>query len=414
MSWLPEPTVTIAGVDYTGRTIGQVTVTRGRDTVYAAPSAGFASVELIDVTQGSLGFTVGAELIVRVKDSAGTPVRLFTGLVSDWVSDVVATGGEPVVTYRVQAVGPLAILNRRNVLFAGRPEETDGERVLAAISAGLPKSFEEFPFTAFGDMGDVTWDTVDPGFDADLIDPGVYTLIPLDASDSGYTALNVATEAGQSAKGLLFETPDGFIGYADADRRPANAGAPPLQVPFGVLSVGGLSTSSSLADLTNRITVEYGTDGHAVTQQDDFSLVTFGLQETRLRTLLASEANANARADDLLFSSSRPAVELQEVAINLRGALTDTLRDALLTINSNDYIQVSGLPTKLGFGPSGFLGFVEGIRITLDDFRTNISLLVSDELLSFGSVLFGQVDGTITFDTVDPTLTWEDARRVTV
>ena len=416
MTYLPSPTVTINGQNYTGRTVGQVNVTRGRDTVYASPRAGFASVELIDVTQGSLGFTVGATLTVDVEDSSGSPVRLFTGLISDWESNVIATGHEPVVTYRVQAVGPLAILNRRNVLFGGSPEETDGDRVLAAITAGLPATWEEFSLTQTwaNTPADVTWATVDPGFDPALIDPGVFDLIPLVASDSGYSALQVASDAGASGKGLLFETPDGFVAYADADRRAANFTAGPLTIPFTVLSIGGLSTSSSLADLTNRITIEYGTDSDAVTEDDLFSLTTFGLQETRLSTLLASQSDAEARANDFLFSHSRPSVELQQVVVNLRGSLTDTLRDDLLTVNSNDYLRVSGVPSKLGFGESGFLGFVEGIRITLDDFRAEISLLVSDEDLSFGSVLWGQVDATIAWEDVDGALIWADARRVTV
>jgi hypothetical protein len=319
------------------------------------------------------------------------------------------------VTYRLQAVGPLAILNRRNVLFAGRPQETDGDRVLAAITEGLPTVWEEFSLTrTWAQMGDTTWETVDPGFDPALIDPGVFDLIPLDASDFGYSALTVASDAGRSGKGLLFETADGFIGYADADRRAANFNAGPLQVPFTVLSVGGLSTSSSLSDLTNRITVEFGTAGDAVTEQDNFSLTTFGLQETRLPTLLASQSDAEARADDFLFSHSRPAVEVRELSVNLRGGLGDGLRDALLAVNSNDYLQVNGLPDKLGFGPQGFRGFVEGIRITVDYFRTDISLFVSDQSLSFGSVLWGQVDATIAWQDVDAALTWADARRVTV
>jgi hypothetical protein len=368
---------------------------------------------LIDVTQGSLGFTVGAELVVKVKDSAGSSVRLFTGLVSDWVSDVVATGGEPVVTYRVQAVGPLAILNRRNVLFAGRPEETDGERVLAAIGAGLPVSWEEFALgTTWAQAGDVTWETVDPGFDAGLIDPGVFTLIPLSAQDSGYSALSVASEAGQSAKGLLFETPDGFVGYADSDRRAANAQTGFLTVPFEVLSVDGLSLASALADVTNRVFVEYGSED-VVTDEDLASIVRFGLQETRLRTLLAREEDAEARAEDILFSRSRPPVELQEVTVNLRGLSDDTLRDALLAVNSNDAVRVTGLPEKVGFGQQGFRGFVEGVRLRVSEFQADVSLLVSDETLSFGSVLWAQVDATIAWQDVDGALVWADARRVT-
>jgi hypothetical protein len=104
----------------------------------------------------------------------------------------------------------------------------------------------------------VTWATVDPGFDPALIDGGVYGLVALGSADAGYSALQVVQDAGASAKGLLFETADGFVGYADADRRPANAAAGFLDVPFAVLDVGGVSVSSSLADLTNRVSVEYG------------------------------------------------------------------------------------------------------------------------------------------------------------
>lgn len=416
MTWLPNPKVTINGTDYTGRAIEAVTVRRGRDTVYASPVAGYATVELIDVNDGSLGFDVGAELFVTVENSAATPIRVFTGRVADWSSNVIATGNEPVVVYSVQAVGPLAILNRRNVLFSGRPSETDGERVAAAITASLPQTWEEFSLTrTWSDMGDLTWEEVDPGFDLSLIDPGVYTLVALDANDSGYSALNLVSGAGSSAKGLLFETPDGFIGYADADRRPANAGAGFLNVPFSSLSAGGLSLSSSLADVTNRVTVTYGTDD-AVTETDVFSLTTFGLQETRLETLLSGQSDAEARADDFLFAHSRPSTELEEVRLNLRGAIGDQLRDDLLAVNSNDALAVTGLPAKLGFGPTGFRGFVEGLTIRLNEFEADISFFVSDELLSFGSVLWGQVDATITWDgtnPVDPTLTWADARRVT-
>jgi hypothetical protein len=413
MTYLPNPTVTINGEDYTGRTIGEVSISRGRDTVYANPAAGYASVELIDVTAGSLGFQAGAPISVTVDDSAGNPVPVFRGIVADWQSNVTATGGEPVVTYRLQAVGPLAILNRRAVLFAGRGQELDGARVLAALTEALPVIWAEFSLTrTWAEMGETTWATVDPGFDPALIDPGVYELVALAAADDGYRALQVVSDAGDSAKGLLFETPDGFVGYADSDRRAANAQTGFLTVPFEVLSVDGLSLASALADVTNRVFVEYGA-ADVVTDEDLASIVRFGLQETRLRTLLAREEDAEARAEDILFSRSRPPVELQEVTVNLRGLSDDTLRDALLAVNSNDAVRVTGLPEKVGFGLQGFRGFVEGVRLRVSEFQADVSLLVSDENLSFGSVLWAQVDATIAWQDVDGALVWADARRVT-
>ena len=416
MTYLPNPTVTIGGIDYTGRTVGSVSVRRGRRTVYERPAAGFATIELIDVDAGSLGFDVGERIVIRMEDTTGTPLRIFTGIVSDWSGEVVSRPGEPVVIYRVQAVGPLAVLNRRNILFDGRPQETDGQRVLAAVTEGLPVIWEEFSLTQTwaGTDDETTWETVDPGFDPNLIDPGVYEVTALGTAERGYTALAVAGETGESAKGLLFETPQGFIGYADADRRPANAAAGFLDIPYTSISVDGIQASSQLADITNRVTVTYGTGDEAVTQTDSPSLVRFGLQETRLDTILAREQDANVRADDFLFSHSTPSVEFERLSVNLRGNIGGTLRDALLAVNSNDAVRVTGLPNKLGLGPQGFRGFVEGVTITVNDFQADISLFVSDIDLSFGSVLWAQVTDNITFDNVNPTLTWEDARRVTL
>ena len=415
MTYLPNPTVTIDGQDYTGRTIGQVSINRGRQDVYSAPRAGYASVELIDVTAGELGFEVGAPISVSMENTGGTAVPMFTGIVSDWASEVVATGGQPVVVYRLQAVGPLAKLNRRAVLAAGSPSETDGERVAAALGEALPVPWDEFStLQTWAQVGSaVTWESVDPGYEPDLIDPGVYTLVALGSADAGYSALSVVTDAGLSGKGLLFETPDGFIGYADADRRPDNAAAGFLDIPYSVLSVGGLGLSSSLADITNRVTVKYGSD-ESVTQDDDFSIGRFGLQQTTLSTLLADQSNAEDRADDFLFAHSVPSVELSQVTVNLRGGLSGTLRDALLGINSNDAARVTGLPAKLGLDSGGFRGFVEGVQVRVSDFEATVTLFVSDELLSFGSVLWGQVADTIDWQNVNATLTWADARRVTV
>jgi hypothetical protein len=413
MSWQPNPTVTINGTDYTGRAVDRIDIVRGRDTVYQSPRAGYATINIIDVTDGGAGFQVGASIRVTVEDTSGDPVTVFVGLLADWSSQVAFAQPEPVVMYNLNCVGPLAILNRRNILFGGRPEETDGDRVAAVISAALPVIWAEFSSTrTWAQMGNTTWKQVDPGFDPDLIDPGVYDLVALPASDSGYVALNIAEEAGRSAKGFLFETPDGFIGYADSDRRAANAQTGFLVIPFLKLDTERFTLTSSLADLTNRITVEYG-NNEAVTEQDTFSVGQFGLQETILLTGLANLADAEVRADDFLFAHSVPTTELQRLNLNLRSDLDPTLRDALLTVNSNDAVRVSSLPTKLGFGGNTFRGFIEGINLTVSTFSAELSLFVSDEILSFGSVLWGQVNATIAWEDVDGALTWADARRVT-
>jgi hypothetical protein len=218
--WTPEPQVTLDGIDYTANTIGNVSIRRGRDTVYAQVQAGYATVELIDVN-GLIQPKVGQTLVVSARDAYNVQTPLFTGQVSDWDTETVAVQDGVLVTYRMQAVGPLARLNRRTILTEGRPSELDGARVGAAVAEGLSSAWEEVAGTVtWGSVGTaVTYDTFDPNFDDALIDPGVFTLAALGSADSGYTALQVAQDAASSGQGVMFETAAGLVGYADADRR---------------------------------------------------------------------------------------------------------------------------------------------------------------------------------------------------
>lgn len=410
MSWRPSPQVSIGGVDVTGQAVGQVSISRGRRTVYERPHAGYASIELRDV--GDLGaLRVGSDVQVSVADSGNGRVTVFSGLLSDWDAQTVATGGEPVVFYRLQAVGPLASVNRRQVLVGGAPSELDGERVRRAVELGLAQQWEEVPFaTTWVSVGTaVTWETWDGQYDPALIDDGVFTLAALGSADGGYNALSVAQDAGFSGEGVLFETAGGRVGYADADRRFANEQAGALVVPAGQLDVQGLRVLSQLADISNVVTVEF--DGGAVTEQDLDSIVEFGRYETDILTQLVDQSNAEVRAEEFLLRHALPAVNVEELPVNLL-AVGDGLRDGLLAAGPNDFVEVTGVPARVGF--TSFRGFVEGLTLSVGEFEARLSLLVSDRRLSVGSQRWGQVADTIAWQDVDATLVWQDAREVTV
>jgi hypothetical protein len=406
VSWRPNPTVTIDGVDYTGQTINRVSVSRGRRTVYERPNAGYASVEFRDV--GDLPtLRVGRQLQISIEDSSGTPVTVFTGLLSDWSLQTVATGGEPVVLYRVQAVGPLALLNRRTVLSGGSPAENDGKRVLAAVR-GADITWEEVALNLAWEDAVGSWETFGP-VDTSLIEDGVFDLVALAASDSGYNALQVAQDAGFSGEGILFESADGRIGYANADRRFANEQAGFLEIPAALLDVRGVTLAQQLADITNRVTVEYATG--VVSAEDPFSITEFGVYESSFGTLLVNESNAQARADEFVARHATPGSVLDELPVNLL-SVGSALRDALLAVNTNDAIEVSGIPGRVGL--TRFQGFVEGLSFSADTFAAELRLTVSDKSLSVGSVRWGQVPDTIAWQDVNVALEWQDAISVTV
>ena len=405
-----EPTVRVGAIDYTGDTIERVSIRRGRDTVYAQTQAGYASFELIDVdglTQPGVGQTV--EFTVR-SSTGNADTLLFTGLLSDWDAEAIPTGGRPVVRYRLQAVGPLARLNRRTVFFDGRDQETDGARVAAAIGEGTARSYEEVSTSLrYSDVGAaVTYDTFDAGA-PDLLDPGVFQIAALDPSESGYSALQVAGEAGSSAEGVLFETADGFIGYADSNRRSTAAAADAFaRLPFAEVSTAGVAVTQKFADVTNRVTVEFA--GGAVTETLQQSVDVFGeVLASRLSTNLANQSAAEQRAEVFLERHSDRTRQLGRLEFNLRGVRAD-IRDVLLGLNTNSPIVLTGVPSNLGF--TRFAGFVEGVDITFSEFEANIGLLVSDEALSTGAVRYSVVPETVAWEDVDPTLKYEDARSL--
>jgi hypothetical protein len=409
-NWTPEPQVTLDGIDYTANTIGNVSIRRGRDTVYAQVQAGYATVELIDVN-GLIQPKVGQTLVVSARDAYDVQTPLFTGQVSDWDTETVAVQDGVLVTYRMQAVGPLARLNRRTILFDGRPSELDGARVGVAVAEGLSSAWEEVAGTVtWGSVGTaVTYDTFDPNYDADLIDPGVFTLAALGSADSGYTALQVAQDAASSGQGVMFETAAGLVGYADADRRQTAAQNDLfVELPFGSLSVGGLSVSSQFADVTNRVTVDF--EGGSVTETFSESVEVFGeVLASSLSTIVVDQSAAEQFAETFLERHSERSRQLGRISFNLRG-VSPELRNLLLSVNTGSPVVLTGVPDKVGF--TRFAGFVEGVDFLLDEFRAEVGLLVSEESLSTGAVRWSVVPRTLEWGDVDVLLEWQDARSV--
>ena len=401
------PTVEVDGRDVTSLVQGTVTVRRGRDSVYTEPSAGYASVDLRSSVAEP--FRVGQTVKVFLTDSADVDVQLFGGVLSDVGASAVRVQDGVLVGYRLTAVGPLARLNRRTVLFDGRPSEDDGDRVRAAVLAGLSSAWEETSPTLAWEDAEGTFDSFD-GIDSSLIDDGVFTLSALGTADGGYNPLRVAQEAALSGLGMLYETRTGVIGYADAARRPDNADSGYSVVPAASLSTDGVQVSSSLSDIVNRVTVEF--DGGVVTVTDDPSLEEFGLFQTEFTTQLVNESNAQQWADRYAENHALPVFRADQFRLTLQG-LGTALTDMLLEVEPNDALEFTGLPTALGLGAT-FEGFVEGVEWAVDPFRTEVGLFVSDAQLSLGNIWFGRVDGTLTWSAVGTATAWQDAGRTLV
>jgi hypothetical protein len=396
----PDPTVTIDGVDYTGDTIGAVRVTRGRDTVYSEPQPGYATIRLIDKTGQGIPVAVGTAVAVDLEP--GRPV--FRGTITDWTAELYdpGIGSTPAATVSITAVGPMLRLNRRLVFSGGRTAELEADRILAAIEDGLALTWEEAS-GAWDDFDGAWEDALEQPFDPALIDPGIFTLGDLDPQDAGYNALTVIQQSAASGAGIAYETADGFIAFANADRRPANRAAGPYDVPSTVV-VAQLNTYSQLADISNKVAVTYASG--VETAQDDVSISQYGSWERQVDTNLANQSNALARANDYINRHGQPSVQFGQVAIRVDG-LGVTLAGQLLDLDINDAVDIPIPRTLL---PTNTVGFVEQVVYRFDAFRAEIVLTVSDYRLSEAAERWGQVEPSIIWD--DVLITWSQATTV--
>jgi hypothetical protein len=386
--FFPNVRVAINGREVTELLDSDVIVRSGRDTIYQPTNAGYASFEYVDLE--GVPLRVGDIVTVTAENFVGGTFPLFTGKVSDFQRRLtIFSPTDPEVVVSVQAVGPLADVARRVVLFAGRPEELDGERVLAVLQDAVP-------------------DAVDPA----LIDDGVFTLAALPAEDGGYDPLATIQDAAFSSQGVLFETPTGKVGYADGDRRFITLRNNVLDIPLDVTTVDRFVVFSQLADLVNEIVVEYGAD-EFVTDSEPESVALFGPFDRSFRTVLANQVNAEQFASEFLERQAFPSVQIREIGIGL-DIVDPFLLERLYQLGScgcSDAIRVRRIPNRLGI--TRFEGFVEGIEWRLSRTTGEMRLLVSEADLSVGSERWTTLDPTLIWDDVDPALTWDEAQVVT-
>jgi hypothetical protein len=339
---------------------------------------------------------------------------VFTGTVSDWSAelyDMGETGNLPAAIYTVTAVSALAQLSRRQVAITGLPSQQDGDRIAALVAGAVGRSWEELPLVAWEDFetATTTWDTVDPGFEPALIDtPGVFDIAALPASDGGYNALTEGYVTALSGRGILFDTADGFVAYTDADGRELLAQAGYAQVPAGLFRARTLATGQTQSDLTNRVSVIFS-GGQAI-YSDDLSIITYGVRARQFETNLDDAGQALAWALDYLEDHNTPTLELRSVAARL-DTLDDTDAAALVALDINSPVELTGLPATLEAGER-LQTFVEGVGWRIDRDRCELELTLTDATLSIGSLRWGLVSQTLTWDDVPANLEWQDARSI--
>jgi hypothetical protein len=406
--WNPEYQILIDGVDYSSSTIANLTITSGRTSIYEQPVAGYCLVELINFQNIDYSWTVGTDILISIKDSTGTFVNLFGGLISDLEISVQAAGSTDYVTSaRITALGALSRLARANWELALN-REYDGDQIYTILSDLLLNNWNEVAAA-------LTWANYDPTTTwanaenvglGEIDQPGQYEMVARTADPiSSYT---LAAQIANSGLGYLFEDSAGRIGYADALHRQTYLTANGYTTISANTSIGvGLKSITRTGDVRNYITLIYG-NGSNIDRSDLASISTYGKFAEIFETFLHDATEAAAVADRRLQLKAYPRAFFDSIQFPLGSPeIDDSDRDDLLNIFMGLPLEITDLPANIVNGI--FQGYVEGW--TFQSSYNALSITINASPIEFSQVTlrWNQVSALESWNTINPTLTWENA-----
>jgi hypothetical protein len=406
--WQPEWRILIDTVDYSSSTLANLNITSGRTSIYEQPVAGYGYVELINFDNTNYPFTVGADILISIKNSAGTYVDLYGGFISDLEISVQSSGSIGyVTTARITALGALSKLARANWELA-LAKAYDGTQIYKILSDLLLNNWNEVaPALTWANYDPTTtWANAENVGLGEIDTPGQYEMIARSADPvSSYT---LASQIAESGLGYLFEDSSGRIGYADALHRQNYLAANGYTTISANQAIGvGLRSVTRSGDVRNFITLNYGNSA-TLTVDDLASISEYGKFAEIFDTNLHDATQAASVAARRLQLKAYPQAFFDSIEFPLGSPeIDDSDRDALLNIFMGLPLQIENLPINIV--DSTFQGYVEGWT-----FRASynaLSVVINASPIEFSQVTlrWNQVSASETWNTISPTLTWEDA-----
>jgi hypothetical protein len=406
-AYSPNYTIEINGIDYTNDSIGEVTITVGRNDIFDTTLPGYTLIELVNLIGTSPVIDILDRIVIKTTDSSANDITLFTGEVTSVNNQIVGAGATSIInSLIITGVGSLAKLVRKNAGAIAYPQELDGERIERILQDAL--------FTAWDDLsGTLEWDDVDASETwetfgvqgIDIIDDGRYEIIARSAEVANANDLARDTEI--SGLGYLYETSSGDIGYAGAERRTSNIANNSIALDAGILNAQ-MQTSLSTQDVINSVIVQYDDGSSEVQAINDQSVDDYGLIETIFRTLLIEQADAEEQALRYVGLRGIPQMNLESITLNLvNNNIDNDTRDALLGLNMDTLLVISNMPEGI-VSSEFFEGFVEGWTWTLSKNSLELEISVSNAIYSAFEVQFEDYNPTTQWQNLANDLQWLD------
>ena len=380
MTWEPNCSVSVNGVDYSSKTINSISVNYGRQSYWEQARAGTATVEIVNWDNSDYGFEINNSIVITVDNASATARTVFTGKVTNIATRMAAVGSvQEVSLITISAVGPFAAMSRAIIGSSGYSKELDSVRMT----------------NIFTDAG-VTVDVVDT--------PGIYEFALVDAFSAD--AYSTAAKYAGMANGYIYETTAGEIGFANESRRTIDVTASGyMTIPENYILWRSVSSNKSLGDILNSITLSYK-DNATVTASDATSEGLYGLLGASVTTELHNLSEAQELADKYVALRRVPRLNMSSFSIQLDSLnISSADLDSFLQMTMGKAISISGLPVPLM--PTNYYGFVEGWSLAVSRTQAGISLTTSESSYSIQPTRWQDVSAALIWSGVGGTVQWE-------
>ena len=408
MPWSPNATVKINGTAVTNYTLEGVQISMGRDDVQQQSSAGFATIDFLDLPYTDV--EIFDEVSITLDNFTGVDTTIFTGTITDVSVQVLDAGTTNTFITQISASGGLSRLAAKEANIVGYPEQKDGDRIVSVITDTFGLKWNELPATqVWTDYTTETWNDF-LGVDISDIDtPGTYDLFDSTSDPGAINALNYVQTVADSGSGFIFETTTGGIGYQDQDHRADYVSANGfINISKNFILADGINVTTSRNDIINDAIITYGDPTASFQTEELDSISLYGRVTASIDTYLKTSTDAETLADRIVLLNAYPQPVIQGIQIQIDApTMTSTLLNGLVGVFFGMPVSVTDFPALLY--PNQFFGYVEGWSWDIDRFTARLTLNVSDFTFSAVPVAWQDVFAGESWSTIDPSLQWQDA-----
>ena len=405
--------VTIGGVEYTSAVLSNLTIQSGRVNIYEQANAGYINLEIINLDQTNVAIQINDSLSIQLQDSTAAFVPIFGGSVVD-VAISIAEIGSVGYTQRIKIIALGALARLPKALTNGvLSKEGDGDQIYEVLKSVLFDSWQEVPqaLTWATYSPTTTWANAQNSGLGDIDRPGNYELAARSSSRTDvYTLVSALATSGL---GYIFESATGQIGYADSTHRSQYLAANGyVELSANEALGSGLMIQQRSGDVRNSITLKYdATSSSEKSAVDITSIGLYGELAQIITTTLHNAADAQSQADFYLSLRAYPQYNFNSITYELTNPeISDSDRDNLINVFMGMPISISDLPLNMSSGT--YLGFVEGWTFRAQYNQISVSLNLSPISFSLQAMRWNDVPVTERWNTINPTLDWQNATIV--